>query len=467
VGLSQNDVNNSYSKGNFIIANKSGSSHVGGLVGWSNSGKINNSYSSIQTITGGTNTNFGGLIGLSSSAIIRHSFSITSVTAGSDVNQLCSSGCTSTNVISTYYLSGSNVMRYPATLYSAGGGTTYFKGTSSVAPFGDNNWSFYNANTNPSGVWYVWGSDYPHLSEAPILIFPGSDVNISDAINLGSVKRFIEFDFNVTKPSGTDINFQIRTATSEVGLASAPWLGPDGTQNSFYDVNGQDINSVHDLNSWVQWRANRSTDNNLIFPTIESVTIITTDVTFYASGTFISKAINLGGAKKFTTIDLNMNKPNDTNIQIQLRTSTTQLGLTSAPWLGPNGNSDTYYSINGEDINSVHDGNSWVQYKAILTSLVNTKTPSLYDVNIHTLATGEAIYSKTGTQFGWLSFTPSIDANGCFVEWFYSLSNSPYNWISTSGELSGNQNLWIKVLIKGTNDSNNLRIGDFDLSYFE
>ena len=190
-------------------------------------------------------------------------------------------------------------------------------------------------------------------------------------------------------------------------------------------------------------------------------------VTYYSTGTFVSKAINLSAEKKFTTLDLNMLKPTDTNIDVQIRTATTQGGLTSAPWVGPDGTSDSNYTLSTSDINSIHDGNSWVQYKAILSTSDTLVTPKLYDINIHTLASGEAIYSKTGTAFTWVSFGLPSDTNGCTLSWFYSESNSPYNWVSTLGELSGSQDLWLRVLINGTIDSNNLQIGNFDLTYSE
>jgi hypothetical protein len=141
--------------------------------------------------------------------------------------------------------------------------------------------------------------------------------------------------------------------------------------------------------------------------------------------------------------------------------------LSSAPWLGPNGGSDSNYSVNGETISSVHDGNSWVQYKAMLSTTNTSTTPKIYDVNIHTIAMGEAIYSKMGTTNRWISFTPPVDTNGCTVNWFYSLSNSPYSWVSTSETLTGSNDLWLRVTIIGTTDSNNLQIGDIGITYSE
>jgi hypothetical protein len=156
-----------------------------------------------------------------------------------------------------------------------------------------------------------------------------------------------------------------------------------------------------------------------------------------------------------------------TNIAFQLRTATTQGGLSSAPWLGPDGTNNTYYYTSGTTVSSVHDGNSWINWKAILTTNDNTKTPIVNDVNIHALSMGEIIFSKTGTNYNWISFTPILDKNGCTVDWYYSLSNNPYTWNLTSSELSGVNDIWIKAQIIGTLDSNNIRISGLTLNYTE
>ncbi|MDD4251312.1 MAG: GLUG motif-containing protein [Candidatus ainarchaeum sp.] len=346
-----NTINNSYSKGNYITANKSNGYYIGGLVGKLSAGSITNSYSSIQTIDAGTNYYIGGLVGEGSN--ITNSFSITDVTGGSNSGPFC--GYTCNSITNSYYLNGNDVTLYGGNNISSEG-STYFKGTSIVEPF--TNWNFYNSQSKPTGDWFVWTNDYPHLSLSPI-------------------------------------------------------------------------------------------------------------INYYTNGTFISKKMNLSAPKKFTTMDLNMNKPTDTNIEIQIRTATSEIGLDIAPWLGPDGTNETNYLVDGETINSIHDKNSWVQYKATLTTTNTSVTPTLYDINIHTIAIGEVIYAKLNSGFTWLSFNQSNDLNGCTVNWYYSLNNSPYAWESTSETLTGSDNLWIKAIINGTIDSNNLRIENISINYAE
>ncbi|MFC1915940.1 hypothetical protein ACFLW4_04520 [Chloroflexota bacterium] len=73
-------------------------------------------------------------------------------------------------------------------------------------------------------------------------------------------------------------------------------------------------------------------------------------------------------------------EPSGTDIQFQIRTAATQSGLSSATWYGPAGTGD-YYTISGSAINSVHDGDRWIQYKAYF-SRTGTSTPTLSDVTI-------------------------------------------------------------------------------------
>lgn len=74
-------------------------------------------------------------------------------------------------------------------------------------------------------------------------------------------------------PSGT-VEFQIRTADSQAGLATALWVGPDGTDTSRYSTSGQQIVTAPGSTGtrWIQWRA-FLTSNGVTTPTISDVTI--------------------------------------------------------------------------------------------------------------------------------------------------------------------------------------------------
>ena len=102
------------------------------------------------------------------------------------------------------------------------------------------------------------GGDTPVLAEIRVnfsVYYTSGDLISSSHDNL------YDFDwlwgtisFTVVEPSATDINFQIRTAATEAGLSSATWYGPTGTTD-YYQISGTDINSVHDGDRWIQYRA--------------------------------------------------------------------------------------------------------------------------------------------------------------------------------------------------------------------
>lgn len=72
-------------------------------------------------------------------------------------------------------------------------------------------------------------------------------------------------------PAGTGIKFQLRTATSLAGLASANWQGPDGTLGTFYTTLGETISIATDK-QYIQYKVYFSSDGTTT-PTLEDVTI--------------------------------------------------------------------------------------------------------------------------------------------------------------------------------------------------
>jgi prepilin-type N-terminal cleavage/methylation domain-containing protein len=51
--------------------------------------------------------------------------------------------------------------------------------------------------------------------------------------------NYLEFDANV--PAGATLDFQIRTADTAANLLLADWVGPDGTDQTFYDTNRTEV----------------------------------------------------------------------------------------------------------------------------------------------------------------------------------------------------------------------------------
>jgi hypothetical protein len=76
-----------------------------------------------------------------------------------------------------------------------------------------------------------------------------------------------------TSKGFTAINIQIRTATTQVGLAGKNYVGPDGTSSTYYDSPSDNIWSGHGSDQWIQYIANLSTPSGEGSPSLLDVSI--------------------------------------------------------------------------------------------------------------------------------------------------------------------------------------------------
>ena len=154
-------------------------------------------------------------------------------------------------------------------------------------------------------------------------------------------------------PSGWDTLSQ---GSATISLSSLGWSGP----NFYYHM--------------------EFTSNGANTPVLDEIRVYFS--TYYSSGDLTSSTHDGEdyGNWDWGTISFTINEPSGTNIQFQLRSAATQGGLSTATWYGPTGTGD-YYITSGTAINSVHDGDRWIQYKAYFTS-TGAGTPKLSDVTI-------------------------------------------------------------------------------------
>ncbi len=80
--------------------------------------------------------------------------------------------------------------------------------------------------------------------------------------------------WEVTLPAGSTVTFQMRTADTESNLAGAQWVGPDGTEASYYEAPGQAITVDPSASGqrWIQYKAYLSS-NGVTTPRLEKVMI--------------------------------------------------------------------------------------------------------------------------------------------------------------------------------------------------
>jgi len=95
---------------------------------------------------------------------------------------------------------------------------------------------------------------------------------VSSPIDAGQNSIFTTLGFSANVPAGTSIKFQLRSAATQAGLASAIWYGPTGT-GDYYTSNGQSINPLHTGHRWIQYKAFLATTDTSKTPALESVTV--------------------------------------------------------------------------------------------------------------------------------------------------------------------------------------------------
>jgi hypothetical protein len=81
-------------------------------------------------------------------------------------------------------------------------------------------------------------------------------------------------NWTVVLPAGTDVNFQLRTSATLLGMEDATFVGPDGTANSFYTSSGSTIITDPSATGtqYVQWQVGMTTTNSNT-PSLQDVTL--------------------------------------------------------------------------------------------------------------------------------------------------------------------------------------------------
>ena len=126
--------------------------------------------------------------------------------------------------------------------------------------------------------------------------------------------------------------------------------------------------------------------------------------THYTSGNLTSSTYDTGDDQDWNWefIYFTINEPTNTDIKFQIRSAATEGGLSSATWYGPTGTGD-YYTTSITEINPVHDGDRWIQYRADFSSLGDA-TPTLSDIELtYTLASVTYTVEIIGGSYGLVS----------------------------------------------------------------
>ncbi len=81
--------------------------------------------------------------------------------------------------------------------------------------------------------------------------------------------------YDSATPDQTSLNFQVRSSLTETQLMEHPFIGPDGTSNTFYQSTGQALWSGHDGDTCIQYRAIFASSEPTLAPFLRKVVLIT------------------------------------------------------------------------------------------------------------------------------------------------------------------------------------------------
>ncbi|MBI5421096.1 MAG: DUF2341 domain-containing protein, partial [Parcubacteria group bacterium] len=207
------------------------------------------------------------------------------------------------------------------------------------------------------------------------------------------------FNFSNAQSDGRDIRFFNSDDTTSLSYYLASWNAGAQTGSVLVQIPTISVSSTPTIymyygdanaSSTSDASVSSATDSGLSV-TVGSESSVSRTV-YPTSGTLTSSAFNTGQLSDFSTLTWTATTPTNTVVKFQLRSASTENGLSSATAYGPTGTGD-FYTSSGTSINSVHNGDTWVQYIATLTTTDTSTSPTLSDTSV-----GYALASKTYTS---------------------------------------------------------------------
>ncbi len=236
---------------------------------------------------------------------------------------------------------------------------------------------------------------------------PGTltSINLLSGETVASIDTF-NYDASAV-PSGTGLKVQFSTdnstwynsagtpggwdtmpqGTGNISLSGLGWSGPNLYYNTEFTSDGSDT------------------------PLLDLIRVYFS--TYYSTGDLTSATYDTGDDQDWDWeyIYFTIDEPGTTDIRFQIRSASTEAGLSSATWYGPTGTGD-YYTASGTEINSVHDGDRWIQYRADFSG-PGDATPTLSDIELtYTLASVTYTVEIIGGSYGLVSSDTSDWASG-------------------------------------------------------
>ena len=122
----------------------------------------------------------------------------------------------------------------------------------------------HNNNSQPlsNETWTYWS--YVYFQNGSYISIP---------MDAGSTVFYGTIDWKGNNTINTSIRFQLRTADTQERLLNKSFVGPDGTNSTFYNQSGQQIASIHNGSRWIQVKAYLNTQNILETPQLHHIEI--------------------------------------------------------------------------------------------------------------------------------------------------------------------------------------------------
>lgn len=203
------------------------------------------------------------------------------------------------------------------------------------------------------------------------------------------------------------------------------YLSADDGQN-FEEVTLGQEHEFQNVGSSLKWKIWLSTQDPSITPIIESLSLSYQLETYVNQGELISSTFNIGSLGNFNLIGwLPESQPDECGsepIKFQIATSDNING--PFEFLGPDGTSNTYFTIPGSTLPEIHSQKQYLRYKVILSTQSPICTPRLSYINIGfteaCIPPGQVFFSnlESGsyqinvTKEGYQDLSETIEVNG-------------------------------------------------------
>jgi len=300
----------------------------------------------------------------------------------------------------------------------------------------------YNQNFTSSGGQIIlsnieWDTYTPSLLSGQSLIIYGTSPIQKIDVLPGSSQTFTM----ILGPNSTANSFLVIVKDSATGVAlegANVHLQKGGNvPQDYYGITG---GSIWLQNDWtggagvVNWSTSTpdryyQDDGNIDINSIPTgIRLLKVTGNYVLNGWLESSGFNSGSSvTNYTTLVWEpTSQPANTELKFQIASNNDNL---TWQYIGPDGTSGTYYTVSGSSINSIHDNDRYIRYKAFLSTTDDKQTPILTSVNINYVSgcftPGQVIFTDLTSS---LNYSLDVSLSGYQIE---TINNFEINGVKT------------------------------------